>query len=283
MPRQGESFHQLVERIQRAVEDRSEVQIESPKFLVDIITKQLREHDIVLTYQMPQWPIVVAIECRDRKRPVGVNQVEEFQSKCASTGVNRGIIVSSGGFTETAQVKAKHYGIDCFSMDQIEKVEWCGQSEMVFRHRKPTHVDVRVGSPGANSEQWRVFFRNPEGDQEVIANGQAQRLMELLWPKVPDSTSELEGVVVVEIQNVDEFYLLDAIGTKYPIRRLELQIRFQAVETSVPLTFYRFGQETSWPLYEVLIAEPMMLGSLKAEFMMIWDEKEGIRLQLTSE
>lgn len=78
MPRDGDNFHRLVEHLQRAVAGAENVTVASPKYLTDKITGEQQEHDIDLTYHMPQWNLVVAIECRDRTRRVGANQVEEF-------------------------------------------------------------------------------------------------------------------------------------------------------------------------------------------------------------
>jgi hypothetical protein len=69
MPRKGEDFHRLVEYLERAVVDHSNLEIESPKYLTDKVTGERREHDIVLTQRSPQREIVTAIECRDLTGP----------------------------------------------------------------------------------------------------------------------------------------------------------------------------------------------------------------------
>lgn len=137
MPRQGDDFHRLVEHLERAVSGQEGVTIESPKYLPDKITGELREHDIVLTYHSPLRQLVVAIECRDRSRRVAVGQVEEFHTKCRDTGVNKGIIVASRGFGRPARMKATHYGIDCLTLAQVGQVDWCAQSKIVNTPQRP--------------------------------------------------------------------------------------------------------------------------------------------------
>ena len=45
MPRQGEEFHRLVEILERAVVDHPNVTVESPKYLMDKVTGEPREHE----------------------------------------------------------------------------------------------------------------------------------------------------------------------------------------------------------------------------------------------
>ena len=82
MPRQGMEFQKLVAYLERAVADQRNVTVESPKFIPDKVTGDLREHDVVITQRVPQRETTTAIECRDHRRPVTVDQVEAFHTKC---------------------------------------------------------------------------------------------------------------------------------------------------------------------------------------------------------
>ena len=123
MGRQGKSLEKLVANLERALADEKITAIDSPKFLIDRITSERREHDVVLTIQQAHHEVLVAIECRDRARPVGVPQVEAFNAKCLDTGVNQGIIVSSSGFYGTALKKAEHLGIRCLDIEEAESFD----------------------------------------------------------------------------------------------------------------------------------------------------------------
>jgi predicted helicase len=147
MPRQGEDFNKLVAYLERAVADQPNVTIETNKRIPDKVTGGLREHDIVLTQSLPQRVTVTAIECRDRTRPVTVNQVEEFHAKSQHTGIDKRVIVSSTGFYKPARKKADFYGIDCLTFAQVENVDWFDQREMIFRKREVRHADIGIGAP----------------------------------------------------------------------------------------------------------------------------------------
>jgi Restriction endonuclease len=121
----GEQLQQLVQTLERLTASTENLKIESPKRLVDKDTGRLREHDVVLTFSMGHHELIVALECRDRSRKVGVPEVESFKKKCDRTGVHRGVIVSSTGFTQTALKKSMMMDIECLQLDEIERFDWC--------------------------------------------------------------------------------------------------------------------------------------------------------------
>lgn len=102
----GKSLEKLILGLEKTLADSNTVLIESPKKIRDKVTGRLREHDVVLTFKDLHHEVTVAIECRDRPRPITVNQVEGFHTKLQHTGINQGIIVSPKGFYKTARTPA---------------------------------------------------------------------------------------------------------------------------------------------------------------------------------
>jgi hypothetical protein len=120
----------------------------------DKVTGKPREHDVVLTITQEHHHLVIALECRDRSRKVGVNAVEEFRSKCEDTGINSGIIVSARGFYKTAIEKATHYNIRCLTLDEAESFDWCPASGVDTFHRevRGSHLTVLFDGDGIKVE-----------------------------------------------------------------------------------------------------------------------------------
>ncbi len=112
--RKGRSLETLIASLEKQLSSDPDVIIESPKRLTDVMTGRKREHDVLLTYKRSHHTFVVAIECKDRSRPVGVSDVEAFEVKCKHTHVNQGIIVSANGFTKSALAKANKLSLRCF-------------------------------------------------------------------------------------------------------------------------------------------------------------------------
>jgi hypothetical protein len=142
--RQGQWFHKVVEDIERALAANSGAVTESPKRLPDQTTGRLREHDIVITLTHSHHQLVVALECRDRARPIGADQVEQFWAKCQHTGVNRGVIVSPNGFYKSAIAKANKLGIGCLTLDQVHSFPWFLPTGLRSRHTHIEHTHLVV-------------------------------------------------------------------------------------------------------------------------------------------
>ena len=138
MPRSkpGKSLETLVSSIERVLAGNDNVSVESPKFLSDRITGESREHDVVITLTGSHHKSTIAIECRDRSRKVTVNEIESFWSKCQDTGIDRGIIVSSKGFTKAALTKSLHRGIRCLRLSEASSFNWLLTTGIRIRHRK---------------------------------------------------------------------------------------------------------------------------------------------------
>ncbi|MCK1508464.1 MULTISPECIES: restriction endonuclease [unclassified Bradyrhizobium] len=150
MAKTGRDLQRLIRAIESARAAGQPIQIESPKRVRDKITGKLREHDVVLTITHAHHTMVVALECRDRSRPIGVEAVEAFRSKCADTGVHSGVMVSSKGFTRTAIKKAAVYNISCLSLDQADGFNWCQPTSVTVLRKVITkayfHVEFSKGT-----------------------------------------------------------------------------------------------------------------------------------------
>jgi hypothetical protein len=153
----GENLQRLVRALEQATNNAPNVQVESPKRLRDKDTGQLREHDVVLTFSFSHHSMVMALECRDRSRKVGVPAVEAFRKKCDRTGVHRAIIVSSTGFTKTALKKAEAMEIGCLGLEEADRFNWCQAPGVEWRDR-----DLLDGPP------WEIATADPfDGEPQI--------------------------------------------------------------------------------------------------------------------
>jgi Restriction endonuclease len=174
MARPGEDLQRLVRVIERATHNDGNVLVESPKRLRDKVTGRLREHDVVLTFTQRHHKILMALECKDRSRKVGVNSIEEFHSKCRDTGVHRGIMVSSTGFTRGALEKAaNYYNIGCFSLEQAERLDWCQAPAVEVSHRRIIHVHLNAAAERHVGAGAKLYANDgtPIGPDEVMSIG----------------------------------------------------------------------------------------------------------------
>jgi len=132
----GKSLERLIKHLEvMLARESGSVLVESPKRIPDITTGKDREHDVVITINEHHHELRIAVECRDRSRPITVNQVEGFWAKCQHTGINQGIIVSSRGFYESAIKKAEFLGIRCFNLEEATSFHWLLPKEMEIYRR----------------------------------------------------------------------------------------------------------------------------------------------------
>jgi hypothetical protein len=142
--RKGRSLEKLVAYLERHLTAKDMVTVESPKRLRDKSTGRLREHDVVLTITSGHHAVLVAVECRDRNRPIGVTQLEGFAKKCQETGIGQGVIVSPCGFTNTAPAKARALGIHCLSLDQVNILPWLLCEHFELYRTTYVHIDFTI-------------------------------------------------------------------------------------------------------------------------------------------
>ncbi|MEA2586103.1 MAG: hypothetical protein QOF33_4188 [Thermomicrobiales bacterium] len=279
MPRQGEDFHKLVAHLERAFAGQSDVSIEAPGYLLDKVTKRLREHDIVLTYRHPHKEVVVAIECRDRSRKVGEPEVEAFHTKCEITGVHKGIIVSSKGFSQDARSLATFKNIDCFTLEQIEQLEWVRPSffTRIEWHFMGAHVVVHIQD--VIPLPMHLYHRLESGDIEEINVDDPSDFAYQVFQQTPrESLVDDQGVIHIELTNPNDFYLTDKNGEIHELSGLSVDIEYKIVIAVEPFTFYVFRDADGSQLYEAAAVKVDGLGHLSGRIMVTKDEKQGTRL-----
>jgi hypothetical protein len=234
--KKGESLQRLVHAIETATSNSTNVKVESPKFMPDKDTGRSREHDVVLTFTDGHHELLVALECRDRSRAVGVPDVEQFHTKCLRTGIDHGIIVSGKGFTKTAVTKAESFNIGCLTVDQVAQFNWCQTPGVtVLNH------DLRGAHLHAETDQ-----PLPEGSTVVYTDGrpflkEAIGQMALncfnnyVDKSIPDGEHEFSFV-----QANPPLLFTYANGIQLPVKMAKLTAKYAIERVFVPFEIRRY-------------------------------------------
>ena len=210
MANDGKDLQRLIRIIELARAAGKDIKIESPKFFLDKVTGQQREHDVVLTITHDHHELVVALECRDRSRPVGVDAVEAFHTKCNDTGIHSRVIVSSKGFYKTARTKAQHYGIRCLTLDEVEGFNWFKPTDLSVISREvsqtklfvafQTQLDVQIsdllnseGQPLTNEAINATACSFLDSNQENLPRELGKH--EIRFDIVPGFSTVIDGVI----------------------------------------------------------------------------------------
>lgn len=241
---QGENLQRLVRILERATNDLSSVQVESPKRLRDRDTGRLREHDVVLTFKLNHHVMIVALECRDRSRKVGVPEIEAFKKKCDRTGVHKGIIVSSVGFAHTALKKAEAMEIGCFGLEEVERFNWCQAPGI--EHRL---YDIMDG-PAWGINTATPFDGSPilySGGKSLDADAFTNLAHQCLKGRAPEIAQQEDEAaryqpVTCTFDNLaaPSFYLIDNAGRRVPLTRMVINVRYRIRSSLIPLNFREY-------------------------------------------
>jgi hypothetical protein len=122
MPKRSNDFQKLIYLIHHQLANQAIVT--ESKFLHDRAVNKDREVDIVIETEIGGHPIIIGIECQGRGRVADVEWVEQMKSKHESLPIDKLILVSQSGFTETARTKAQAFGIKTMTMGQAARADW---------------------------------------------------------------------------------------------------------------------------------------------------------------
>lgn len=178
--KKGRALEKLVAYLEKHLSDKDLVTVESPKRLRDKSTGRLREHDVVVTLTSGHHKVIVAIECRDRIRPVDVPQLEGFAKKCQETGVGKGVIVSPCGFTKTALKKAKALGIHCFFLDQVNMLPWILCEHLKIYRTSYGHVHFNIITENEFEKKPTNFKLEVDDGEEISTETLRDNLFSIL-------------------------------------------------------------------------------------------------------
>jgi hypothetical protein len=257
MAKDGKDLQRLIRIIESARAAGKEIAIESPKFFPDRITGRQREHDVVLTIKHAHHEIVVALECRDRSRKVGVSEVEAFQAKCRDTGIHSGIIVSSKGFHSTAKIKAQAYGIRCLTLDQVKGFDWFLPDNMQIISKHITNVHIQIDFERQYTLKLEdIFDREGHPMTTAAINQLAQNALTQHHNLLPKDIGA--HTVLFNVQP-DLYAIVD--GEKNTTVKIVLTVTFENRRTFAPFQFRTYlDQDTGRPIMQAAVASMQIEG-----------------------
>jgi hypothetical protein len=241
--RKGRSLEKLVAYLERHLTANDMVTVESPKRLRDKSTGRLREHDVVLTIASGHHTVLVAVECRDRNRPVGVTQLEGFAKKCQETGIGQGVIVSPRGFTNTAPAKARALGIRCLSLDQVNILPWLLCEHFELYRTTYVHIDFTI-IPENDFEKKPVHFTlETEEGAEITGDMLRNNLITVLnnqkdqLPLKPNVGNHIKRIKLMP----KNLAIIDsATGRRERVRFIDTVAQCTTEKTSIPFVLQEY-------------------------------------------
>jgi len=110
-----------------------------------------RQLDVTIRIAIAQYKILIVIECKDENRPIDVGKMGEFASLVRDVRANKGVMVSSSGYSAAAIEMARAKGIDTRTYIDTENVDW------------KSEVTIPVLLKRARLKEWAVQFSAVHG------------------------------------------------------------------------------------------------------------------------
>lgn len=273
MPKTGKSLEKLVSSLEKVLGNAGNVSVDSPKRLRDKITGQLREHDVVLTINQAHHQVIIAIECRDRSRPITVNQVESFWKKCQDTGVDHGVIVSSMGFYNTARKKSDFLGIRCLDIEEGKFFDWMlAQGVHILTKRLLHHNWSFYPEKEGIADKENMEVMDVEGNlltQEVLTSNALSQLTKLL----PEPLEPVEKDIINVKFNGDNLTIRNTeTGESCPVKFVITSLHYSIVDEFIPFKMIQY-KEADENITEAAVVD-FNAGNITGKFMIVGKHEE---------
>lgn len=258
MPRQGREFERLVELLERClVPDGAEVK--SPDYIPDKITGGLREVDISIRMNIGSIPVLIIVECRDRAGAEDVAWIEQLAQKRNDLNAAKAVAVSSSGFSQNAQTKARSQGIEIRYIDEITSDDirdWFQAGEMIlFLRRSHIHkvsIDLDSNLPADEIQidedtAHRLSKCSVNDDLFICKKDGKTCSISTIWlniPKdkdgdiyreVPQNGSKIRRTLVMNFPDTRERYQFPTKSGLVDISRITLVVDLWIEPSSIPI------------------------------------------------
>ncbi|RFC39419.1 MAG: hypothetical protein DID90_2727552286 [Candidatus Nitrotoga sp. LAW] len=122
MPKRTNEFQKLVYLVRTNLA--AGATVTESKMLRDRVTRKQREVDVCIEGRVGGQAVMVCVECRDHKRPADVQWVDALCTKHERLPTNALILASKSGFTPEARRVAEAYGIETFSLEDVNSTDF---------------------------------------------------------------------------------------------------------------------------------------------------------------
>lgn len=272
--RPGQAFQNIVAIVERAIVGQDGIKIETNVRIKDA-DGDLREHDILITHTEGLRVTRTAVECKDHGRKIGKPELEAFRSKCADTGIHKGVIVSSSGFATSALKASRRTNVQCLELAKVDSFPWVGESVSIVTERNFSNIDVNIFALTQIERPFKIFAMN---DAELTMESYRNVCQVAINQDEELSKLGRDGPVSLTIQwkPDDGIYVVDANDVRHEVEFLELRPTFVVTDTHHPFELHSYFGDTG--KLEVATSD-FEAGGLTAKLVMIRDEN-NIRVML---
>lgn len=119
--------------------------------IVGYHSKVPRQIDISIRVHIAHYPVLIVVECKDHSRPIDVAELGAFANLRDDVRANKGVMISTSGFTPAAIEMARAHGIDTRTYIDTESQDW------------KTEVSIPMILSRVMLHSWAVTFSSVPG------------------------------------------------------------------------------------------------------------------------
>jgi hypothetical protein len=273
MAKSGKPYERLVAALERVLAATG-VTIEAPAHLVDRITGELREHDVLLTLASGHHTTRIGIECRDRSRKITVNDVEGFAAKCDHTGVDKAVMVSPKGFSKSALRKAEFLGVKCLMLSDAASFPWLGTDRLEGMHLNIFAIGASCVGDGelAAARNGPLTIRAADG--RVLTSLQLTAIVRKAFNQIPREHFSVSGAgelgMFLPTKNAA---VEDCAGNSVPLVGLQCNVKFEVSFEDTPIRRVEYVQADGTGQIARAAFAQIDMGGVRGKLMIV--EKES--------
>ena len=235
----GEALEQLVGIIQEHLKDNPDVQI-TRNAKLENRSGNTREIDVLVQGKFQGEDMCIAFECKDYSRKITEQIIDAFTTKIHELPqINKGIIVTTNGYTRGAQKEAKSHNIGLYLIDNIPLDEII-PSHNFYSARFLVNPILNTLEFHTILDVTNVNFA-PDAKFKYVTNGEEVNLLLEIYNALYDTQLLCEMaakymeagkkplIMVAKITPTPQLYIEDVRGIKYETDYLRIPIQVDII------------------------------------------------------
>jgi hypothetical protein len=204
--------------------------------------------------------IVTAIECRDRKARVDSPQIEAFAEKCRDTGIDKGVIVSSAGFTKPAIAKAAAKQIDCITLSEAASFPWNALQGIFVSNKRIDAIVVEVRIENFLDQHYDLELQLADSEPTLVSEKEIGHTLTGLFEQIPlDNLDAQGGVTKIILNEPAELVAIAPDGSRQRVLEVTAEFHYSFQESLHPVYLYRYRREDNAQEFQSVVSEALPL------------------------
>lgn len=304
MPRKGRALEKLVAHIESVLRGSGKAKVQSPAYVIDVVTGTKREIDVLITRDEGGSVRTIGFEVRDRKEKTGLAEMEAFKTKADNTRLDGKVFVSRSGYTKPALELAKKAAIRCLTLKEALSFDWLAPDAFgVVSTIRPTKVAYTIWPEceAAMLQEGKRLGLVPALEHMEITDSQGKAIDwasvgNLAWTRLcqtlgdglhADFTGSRRATVQIE---TGQGYVLNVSWkgstNHYPLRRIDATVEYSR-DTEVLSNPFRLRNYTCQmqgkDIAQVAVGQQFEALDQNVRLVMVSIPGEGIKLSIEHE